>query len=134
MCKNKGNATATSPVQQEQGWVELGTKKKSFAQAAAGPALPSPPTTKTFPREEREVVLPGSSTEMGKLSPCLHHVDALFTEDLVMCGKRSALPLQIRLSKKLAIVITTSPKAPASYIQENVATLLPQIASISGTP
>jgi hypothetical protein len=118
-------------------------KKKSWSQVAAaaapatGPATstsPSNPPTKTFPREDREVVIPAVAAEAAtNITSCLPRLHAILTEDLAKCGKRTALPIQLCLSKKGAIVITTAPKVPPSSINENLEALLPQICQISGT-
>jgi len=111
---------------------------KTLAQAAAASTPPqqqapaAPPTrTKTYPREERDLMITtGSQTDITPMLPKLHRI---ITDELTKCNNRLALPIGVRQSKKESIVITTAPRAPASSIKANIKALLPQISALTGS-
>jgi len=126
---------------QADGWVEVirKGKDKPIAQAAAGSVAAPPPAQvpkqmKIYPRKERDLVIPADPSSQQDITPTLPKLHATITKDLAKCGNlRPALPIEVRLSKKGAIVITTAPHAPASSIKANIEALLPQISAITGT-
>jgi len=141
--RRKTPAPSSAPRIQADDWVEVTGKgkgkAKSFAQAAAaGPAphqqqqqVPAAPPAraKTYPREERDlIVTTGSQADINPTLPKLH---SIITDELTKCTNRLALPIGVRQSKKGSIVITTAPRAPASSIKANIEALLPQISALT---
>ena len=106
-------------------WVEVTGKKKgkTYAAAAATPAAPAvssliPKPTANIPINQRQFQLLSESQNLRNLTICLSHLEALHMQDLANCWKNQALLLQIKLSRKENIIITTYPTAQAFSIKE----------------
>jgi len=141
----KTPAPSSAPRIQADEWVKVSGKGKGkakiFAQAAAAVAGPptlqqqepaAPPArTKTYPREERDLVI-SSSTQLD-ITPTLPKLHSIIKDELTKCNNRLAIPIKVRLSKKGSIVITTATRALASSIKANTEALLPQISAITNS-
>jgi len=141
----KTPAPSRVPSIQADDWAEVTGKgkgkAKTFAQAATAgsasqqqqqqaPAAP-PTRAKTYPREERDlIVTTGSQADITPTLPKLH---GLITDELTKCNNRLALPIGMCQSKKGSIVITTAQRVPASSIKANIEALLPQISALTGS-
>jgi len=140
----KTPAPSSAPRIQADDWAEVTNKgkgkAKTFAQAAAAAAasplqqhaLAAPPArAKTYPREERDlIIVTNSQADIISTLPKLH---GIITDELTKCNNRLALLIGVCLSKKGSIVVTTTPKAPASSIKANIEALLCQISALTGT-
>ena len=140
----KTPAPSSAPRIQADDWAEVtnkgNEKAKTFAQAAVAAAaspsqqqapVPPPAWAKTYPREESDLIIATSSHT--HLTPTLPKLHGITTAELTKCNNRLALPIGVRLRKKGSIVVTTTPRAPASSIKANIEALLSQISALSGT-